>query len=180
MSFAPHFAVLFDAENTEIARLEWDDFRAGSQYVWDFLDRYKVGTETTLSFVGGVAGPGGFSTLRVSGAIINALAFRFGLPVYQVRADIIARALIGGDGFLLNSFGDGVFVPERGELSRVAVTQIKSDRPLFIDWLPPDKQVHFVPAIIEADIVKTTLEVLEKVEPRPVFLPDYEFPAVNT
>lgn len=179
MSFAPHFVVLFDEKNVEIDRLEWEDFRAGSQHVWDFLGRHKIGTETKLSFVGGVAGPGGFSTLRVGGAIINALAFRFRLPVHQVRADVIARALTGGNGFLLNSFGDGVFVPEGEELSRVAVTQLKSDRPLFIDWLPPEKQDQFVPMKIEADVIKTTLQVLQKAESRRVFLPDYEFPAVR-
>ena len=131
---------------------------------------------------GGFSGPGGFSTLRVGGAIINALSFRFGIPVHQVRADMVARALLGHDDFVLNSFGSGVFVAKEKQLERVEALEAVEkfqQKSVFIDWLPVDKKAHFVPIEIDKDVIQTTLEILLKVPERTVFLPDYEYPAVQ-
>lgn len=179
MSFEPHFVALFDAQNQLVASEKWTDFRAGGEIVWGFLETYKIGQALDLTFIGGVSGPGGFSTLRVGGAIINALGFRFGLPVYQVRADYIARELIGSDEFLLNSFGDGVFVPEGDDLIRMPFTEVDNKEPLFVDWLPAEKKSKFKILKSNKDVMATTLSVLQAQDSKKVFLPDYEFPAVQ-
>lgn len=179
MSFAPHFVALFDVDDHLVAHETWEDFRAGGEIVWQFLEKHDIGKSVDLDFIGGVSGPGGFSTLRVGGAIINALGFRFELPVHQVRADHIARELIDCDDFLLNSFGDGVFMPEREKLVRVSIEEIEIDTPLFVDWLPEDKKSKFKSLESKKDVVVTTLQVLQEQNSRKVFLPDYEFPAVQ-
>jgi len=179
VSFAPHFVALFDADDQPLDILEWDDFRSGGQKVWDFLGTHKIGNGLDLTFIGGVSGPGGFSTLRVGGAILNALAHRFDLPVHQARADLIARELIGSDDVVLNSFGDGVFIPDGTDLKRVPVTEVSKEKPLFIDWLPEDKKSKFKNLKSKKEFITTTLQVLEQQNPTKVFLPDYEYPAVS-
>jgi len=179
VSFAPHFVALFDVDDGLVASESWDDFRAGGQIVWDFLGKNKIGEDVDLTFIGGVSGPGGFSTLRVGGAIINALGHRFDLPVHQVRADHIARELIGSDDFLLNSFSDGVFVPKAGDLVRMPFAEVDNSQPLFVDWLPEHKAERFEKLTTDKDLVMTTLQVLKVQTSRKVFLPDYEYPAVS-
>jgi len=57
MSFSPHFVALFDAENHLVETISWENFREGSQYVWNFLDKHQIGHGTDLTFIGGVSGP---------------------------------------------------------------------------------------------------------------------------
>ena len=181
-SFEPHFVALYDDTDVLVNSATWTDFKQGSKYVWDFLEAHKIGKEIDLNFIGGVSGPGGFSSLRVSGAILNALGYKFDLSVHQVRADVIARALVGGENFCLNSFGDGVFVPEGKDIIRIAAENAKTlmnDQPTFVDWLPEKKRTGFTPLTIEKDIVQTTFEVLKIQTPKKIFMPDYEYPAVQ-
>jgi len=178
VSVDPHFVALFDATDNLVDQVSWTDFKTGSQRVWDFLEHHKI---ETLSFIGGISGPGGFSTLRVGGAIINALSLKFGIPVHQARADQVTQALIDSDNFVLNSFGNGVFIGKNNDLKRIEIeeaVEIFQQNPVFIDFLPEHKRALFTPLKTDKDLVKTTLEVLKTHTPRKVFLPDYEFPAV--
>lgn len=179
VSLEPHFVALFDADNQLVDQLTWDDFKTGSQRIWDFLEKHQL---EYLDFIGGISGPGGFSTLRVGGAIVNALALKFKIPVHQVRADRVVQALVGSDNFILNSFGNGVFLLKNDDLERIETEKavdMFQQKPVFIDFLPERKRSLFMPLNLEYDLVKITLEVLQDSEPQKIFLPDYEFPAVS-
>lgn len=179
VSIDPHFVALFDAQDCLVDQMSWADFKTGSRHVWDFLEKHQI---KSLDFVGGVSGPGGFSTLRVGGAILNALSLKYNIPVHQVRADKVVQALINSDNFILNSFGNGVFIVKSDDLERVEIDEIVEifqQNPVFTDFLPDHKRSLFVPLELEYDLIKTTLEVLKKQAPQKVFLPDYEFPPVS-
>ena len=188
MSFAPHFCALFDAENALIEKIVWEDFKKGGEEVWEFLDRHKI-YEQNLTFIGGVSGPGGFSSLRAGGAILNALSLKFGIPIHQTRADnVLAQFLethnYPSSDFLLNSFSGGVFWLEKDRLVRGEIDALPSKitaQPQFVGCLPEEKQKK-VPQTIDLSfegIEATTLAVLQKSTAQKIFVPDYEYPAVQ-
>ncbi len=161
---------------------------------FEFLKKHNIESQN-ITFLGGVSGPGGFSSLRVGSGILNALAFAKKLPIHQVRADLwIAEFLKQNkenpDHFLLNSFSDGVFFIEKNadevsqpRLQRININEAAEkfkDQKMFVDLLPAEKQVNFKSKIdlLFENAEKSLLEVLKKQSPQKDFVPDYEFPAV--
>ncbi|MCK5461203.1 hypothetical protein KAI58_04425 [Candidatus Gracilibacteria bacterium] len=185
-SFDPHFCALFDEKDQLVAFHFWENRRKDAFEIWSFL---KIYDHSNLDFIGGVTGPGGFSSLRAGGVILNALAFSKNLLVHGIRADIIIEAFLIQQGkdcdFLLNSFGKFVFCRKgNGKLERVetekAVEKFEQEV-LFLGLLPLEKQAAFKQKqeVSLNGIEKVCLEVLQKAEPQKSFLPDYEFPAVG-
>ncbi len=183
-SLDPHFCALFDKKEQLIEAVRWEDRRKTGQIVWDFLEKHQ-GEE--FNFIGGVSGPGGFSNLRAAAGILNALSFRFDLPIHAVRADKFVRFWLKEQGqaipFVLNSFSDGVFIAEGSALLRLqvveAVKQYKGEK-VFVGFLPSEKQALFLNQInLPLERLEGALyQCLKKEKPNKEFLPDYEFPAV--
>lgn len=184
-SFDPHFCALFDAQNTLIAGSNWMIPREDGQRVWDFLQTH-LKPETNLSFIGGISGPGSFSSLRAGGAILNALAFKFDLPIHQARADQVIVDFLKSEkteneAFLLNSFTDRVFTVEGANLVPHSFTTLEPAGAFITAWLPTNKAAHFTNPISVDPLgpLHTILATLEKTEPQKGFIPDYEYPAIQ-
>ena len=178
----PHFCALFDSAGKLIECHKWTNRRRDGAETFDFLESHKA-EDLKINFCGGVAGPGGFSSLRAGAGILNALAFAKKIPVHQVRADRWIAEFLGSKDFVLNSFGDGVWVLESGELIRMPVggaAEKFSDTPIFVGLLPPEKRGKFKKTLDVSleRAEKVLLEVLEKTQPQEIFHPDYEFPPV--
>ncbi len=187
-SLDPHFCALLNEEDGIIDQLIWDDRRKTGKIVWDFLAKHQP---TDLSFIGGITGPGGFTNLRVSSSILNALAEKFTQQVHMIRADKFIHHYLEQNGtkidiVILNSFSDGVFFSQNGFLKRLKGAEAASlsvGKSVFLAGVPEDKQAFFT----ESKIIKlptTSIQpqdlytVLKLQTPVPQFVPDYEFPAV--
>ncbi len=178
----PHFCVLFDEGQTLVERHTWTERKQDGKEIFDFLSKHNM-AERTLSLVGGISGPGGFSSLRAGAGIINSIAVAKDLPTYQIRADKWVSALVGSDDFLLNSFSDGVFYRENNDLIRVTVEEAAqkfSNKEIFVGFLPPEKQAFFSRQlnISLENQEHILLELLSQQTPQKVFISDYEFPPV--
>ena len=181
-SVRPHFCALFDDQDKLIDIQKWEEHRRDSEETFSFLKKNKADS-LPISFVGGVSGPGGFSSLRVGAGILNALSFSKNIPIHSVRSDIWIRKFVGSDHFVLESFGEKVFVPENGKLTLTTIANAVEkfrDQPLFVKILPEDRQKQF-PKIMELSLEgmeKVLLSVLQQQDPQNIFLPEYLFPAI--
>lgn len=186
-SFDPHFCALFDDKNKLIAESNWMIPREDGQHIWDFINTH-IKADTKLNFIGGISGPGSFSSLRTAGAILNSLSFKFKLPIHQTRADrAISDYLVTTQNtqtpFLLNSFGQRVFTVKNDKLipQDLSKNLLDSNAPYITTWLPEAKAKNFTNTI-ETDPLgpqSTILQTLKKQSPQPAFVPDYEYPAVQ-
>ncbi len=196
----PHFCALFDEQGKLIKQQEWTNRRRDGQEVYEFLQNRvrtpnKKSSNSEITFCGGATGPGGFSSLRAGGGILNALAFSNKIAVHQVRADIWIKEFLKNsitrvpknrtrvENFLLNSFSDGVFYREGEELVRVNVEEaVKKfvDQEVWVELLPKEKKEKFtkqskIPFNNKEEVL---LKVLENSQGKEQFEPDYEFPPV--
>ncbi len=186
-SFLPYFCTLFDGSDNLIDSCFWEDGKSSSTIIWGFFSKHEI-KKQSVDFIGAVTGPGGFSHLRTSSVIMHALKFYFQLPIHQARADKIISNFLTQKGhsshFLLNSFGQGFFVPKEENIIRYenfeALPQRIKETPQWISLLPEEKQKHFNNTIICSleGIEKSTLQVLQKKAPKNSFVPDYEYPPV--
>ncbi len=179
----PHFCTLFTKDGKRFAHHEWTNRRRDGVELWIFLNNYTV---SEFTFLGGISGPGGFSSLRAGAGVLNALSFATRLPIYSVRADKVQRALLPDSEVevVLNSFGEGVWIQEGSELVRKEmqeVHQLFAHKRACTSWLPFEKESAF-PHSVSVDtktIPEVLLRLLEVSEPQKVFVPDYEVPAVE-
>lgn len=189
-SFVPYFCAIFDDENKLIASQQWEDGRQSGEIVWEFIKLQDLKNKS-VNFLGAVSGPGGFSHLRTSGVIINALSFYFKQPIHQARADVIIHDFLFTGGqkspvFALNSFGEGLFFVQEQTLIRVGTQAELIEKkynkiPTWVKLLPAEKQGYFEHQITEKaeDIESSTLKTLLEQKPSKTFVPDYEYPAVQ-
>lgn len=188
----PHFCAIFDDRDKLVKKKTWDFRPKDGVEVFEFLKKWKL-AEMNLSFLGGVSGPGGFSSLRTAAGILNALGYAKKLPVHKVRADKLIAAFLSkvdekcANDFVLNSFSDGVFCSKPdGSLVRVNVEDAAAqfeDRPVFVSLLPDDKQRYFkkklkIESELQQDLTSVLLEVLKVTPAEDVFVPEYEWAAV--
>lgn len=82
-SVDPHFCALFDEDHNLIDQVSWEDRKQDGSQVFEFLQKHPE----NITFIGGISGPGGFSSLRAAAGILNALSFKYQLPIHQVRED---------------------------------------------------------------------------------------------
>ena len=198
-SVDPHFCALFDAQNNLVDKIEWTTRKTDGKNIFDFLQKHNI-SKLNLSLIGGISGPGGFSSLRVTASILNVISLAKNIPIHQVRADIWVSEILksnnhASENLLLNSFSDGVFSilktnhePQTTnhnsqELIRMTIQEAAKkfkSTPLFVDFLPAEKKELIKEQIKLSleDSEKILLEVLEKSESQKTFIPDYEFPPV--
>ncbi len=177
----PHFCALFDEAGIRIDYHEWENRRHDGKELWEFLKNHDV---SKFIFLGGVSGPGGFSSLRAGAGVLNSLAFATGLSVHSLRADFWQEALLQGKGeVILNSFGDGVWVRKNSILHRHSVEEAGKlfiQTPVCVSWLPKEKQEMFShPIFIDMkQAPEVLLTFLEAVEPHTQCVTEYEVPPV--
>ena len=180
-SIDPHFCALFDENGERLFYHEWEDRRQDGQELWGFLRQYDV---SKFTFLGGVSGPGGFSSLRVGAGVLNSLAFATGLGIHSLRADFWQKVLLSGKGeVVLNSFGDGVWIQKGKELDRKSVEVASSgfsNKSVCVSWLPAEKAGCFQnPFLIDMkNAPEELLHLLETEDAHSQFITDYEVPAV--
>ena len=98
----PHFCFFVDEENNIVDLHIWENRRLDGKEVFEFLEKYPKEREE-INFIGGVSGPGGFSSLRVGAGIINAIATAKNIETRSIRADQWIASLLGADiPFVLN------------------------------------------------------------------------------
>jgi len=174
----PHFCALFDEADNLIERKDWINRKLDGSEMFDFLQKHKG----EITFCGGVAGPGGFSSLRAGGGILNAISVAHNIPVHQVRADTWIARIIGSENFLLNSFSDGVFFVNGDKLERITIDEAvsKFEQPMFVGLLPPEKQEKISKTFDHSfeNSEQVLFAVLQEAKPQEQFHADYEFPAV--
>ena len=183
----PHFCALFSEKGERVAYHEWTDRRRDGAELWDFLNERNV---EDFTFIGGVSGPGGFSSLRAGAGVLNSLAFALNLPVHAVRADRWMKGLLDkqfvGDNVVvvLNSFGDGVWIQDGEELARLQVEEAGqriANNLVCVSWLSDEKKKAFVKGveIVMDKSAEVLLSVLGEVMPNRQFATDYEVPPVG-
>ncbi len=186
-SFSPHFCAFFDEKNKLLASTHWEIPKEDGQRIWHFI-KEQLTPDSQLTFIGGVSGPGSFASLRAGGAILNSLAFRFKQPIHQARADKVIMDYLTSlnkaqTPFVLNSFGDRIFKIENEQLIATTLKSpdLNTKQATITAWLPKDKADIFT-APLHVDSLgplETILETLEKTDAHPLFVPDYEYPAVQ-
>lgn len=177
----PHFCALFDERGTRLFYRTWENRRDDGKEIWQFLQQHTL---SEITFLGGVSGPGGFSSLRAGAGILNSLAFCLHLPIASLRADFWQEALLGNTGeVVLNSFGDGVWLRKGKELERFSVEEacgLMGEKAVCVNWLPEEKAQKFTnPRSISMDNApEELLHLLESTETHSQFITDYEVPPV--
>ena len=182
----PHFCAILKTDNTVLEKVSWENRRRDGEEIWNFLQKNKV-QEIEFKMIGGVSGPGGFSSLRASAGILNAIAFSRKMEIKQVRADLFVAAFLRSqkqaENFILNSFGNSVFVLDGEKLKRLetekAVVNFRN-KPVFVDLLPEEKAKFFTNTIdLKFKNTESVLgEILSTQKPQKIFIPDYEFEPV--
>jgi len=187
VSVDPHFCAVFDAHDMLLRTHSWEDRKRDGEEVFSFLSTLHLETRP-ISFLGGVSGPGGFSSLRVGATILHALAFRFQLPIHQVRSEVWIqeflkeREITPLPPIFLNSFGSSLFVFYNNNLVRLEKSlahQQFLDVPVFLECLPEEKKEGFVP--VRCPFLETETSLLRVLTSAPAqtsFFPAYEFPPV--
>ncbi len=186
-SFAPHFCALFTSSRDLIDKCHWDTPKEDGSRVWDFLNQH-LEKNTQLTFIGAVSGPGSFSSLRAGGAIMNALAFKFDLPIHQARADLVLRDYLASievaeAQLVLNSFGNRIFISDSEDIKPIELesNNLNKTQPTYTAWLPENKANQFS-STIDVDPLGPLSTILETLKNQPgnqTFIPDYEYPAVQ-
>jgi len=185
-SLEPYGVSLFK-EGEIYAKEEWVDPKQGAQIVWDFLEKHKARVED-IKRIGGISGPGGFSSLRVGGTILNTLAYKLDQPIYQARADCIVRALAEAQDFkgqlVLNSFGKSIWMIEGAAIERRELEYLslkEKSTHTATNFIPVTKSDSFEnQGLLSMEQFWQILRsVLRRTEPFPQFIPEYEYPAVK-
>jgi hypothetical protein len=177
----PHFCALFDEKGGRLLYHEWENRRDDGTELWEFLKSHDI---SNITFLGGVSGPGNFSSLRVGAGVLNSLAFSTALPVHSLRADYWQEELLDGEGeVVLNSFGDSVWVRSEHELDRKTPEEANlsfSGKSACVSWLSEEKAFYFHNkiAIDMSQSPEVLLHLLQKSEPHSQFITDYEVPPI--
>ncbi|HEY5714022.1 MAG TPA: hypothetical protein VIT68_01595 [Candidatus Gracilibacteria bacterium] len=177
-------------ENDKIITFEaWEGWKESSQVIWDWVAAHKSQLEN-LKSIRTITGPGGFSSLRVCGLICETLADKYQCELRTVRADRVGQQLLEDLGLkeplLLNAFGDNVFEVASDEkaLNLIPLEQAQDtfQENVFIDFLPPAKQVGFLSVSTQKINPKLILEALfeasQDAPPVTSFVPYYGHPGV--
>lgn len=187
-SFDPHFCALLDEDNQIIAKQHWQIPREDGQHLWAFLNQHLQPSQS-LSFIGGISGPGSFSSLRTAGAVLNALSFKFNIPIHSARADYVIQDYLkttphANERFVLNSFSQRIFTIKNNQLTPVdlELNTFDSENKVITSWLPESKANHFKNSVQVDPLgpIQTLITTLESQSSQPHFIPDYEYPAVQT
>jgi tRNA A37 threonylcarbamoyladenosine modification protein TsaB len=196
-SFDPQFCAL--SIDNQWQTCFFSSKKKAGQETWEFL-RDKNLEKLKLSFIGGVTGPGGFSSLRAASGILESLSLFYKLPIHQISTGEITQELLiknnhPKDNFILNSFGSGVFVSESFNNLNNNFTKnlirlenldeaklIFRENLVFTDFLPEKKAQEFKNKITinwRENLAEFLYEILNKKTAQTNFLPNYECPPVS-
>jgi len=174
----PHFCAIFSEENELVDKLVWTERPKDGEKIYKFLAKQNP---AKISFCGGIAGPGGFASLRASAGVLTSISIANNIPIHQISAEKFIADILGHENFLLNSFGRAVWTTSNGKISRELLDDLDLDKEWFIALLPDNKKELFSrelrPSLgnIESDL----LDRLLKQSPQKVFIPHYEVPPVQ-
>lgn len=185
----PHFCELRDRKNILVAQEEWDTRRMDARVIADFMRQQGIAGKE-LVFLGGVAGPGGFTSLRVGTTVLNTLAVTRALPVYGVGLDAWGRAALTRANMpdipvLMNSYGDGFCIRAQDySLQRITCEEalLTYERaPILLNFIPEEKRDPFIQGVLleEKTLRESLLPALENTNPLPSLTPEYESPPVE-
>lgn len=181
---APHFCALFDDDGILQDVVSWSENCKDGQATYDFMTKHDFAHQD-ITFVGAVSGPGGFSSLRVSSGVLQSLSLKFDLKMHQIRADKWLAYLMENEDFVLNSFGSTVWQVIDDELVRIESAEAGkalAGTEINTFFLPTEKADHFINRsdriFTDQELAENLLSVLQEVEPRDVFVPDYNFSPV--
>jgi tRNA A37 threonylcarbamoyladenosine modification protein TsaB len=90
-SFDPQFCAL--SIDNQWQTCFFSSKKKAGQETWEFL-RDKNLEKLKLSFIGGVTGPGGFSSLRAASGILESLSLFYKLPIHQISTGEITQELL--------------------------------------------------------------------------------------
>ncbi len=184
-SIDPHFCFLAEDSGEIVDLCVWENRRRDGKEIFAFLEKH-ADVKEKIDFLGGVSGPGGFSSLRAGAGVLNALSITQKVQTHSIRADQWVAGLLDTP-FVLNSFGDGVFVPKNGKLERVLLADasgLLKMESIYVGLLPEEKQVRFFSPdqreidLTSKDSLQTLLILLEKENAQDLFVPTYEVNAV--
>lgn len=188
-SLNPHFVALYSADGESVAVESWTAFREDTDRVIHFLLQQRLDQHTPLQWVGGVTGPGGFSSLRAASSLLQGLSLTHGCPIRGVSAEALVRFLLMAMGvenprFVLNSFGQRVFLVEDTMtlLTAQEAAEQCRDVPVCTTFLPEEKAAYFLQRYdVDVRAVPGALfSLLSGAEDRDDWVPLYAFPPVES
>ena len=165
----------------------WENPKQDGQKMWTFLATQKI-AENKPQFVGAIAGPGGFSSLRVGAGVTNSLAFFAQIPSFSVGLDLVLHTFFGDRNFLVPSFGDQFFVfDESGNFVKTSAEKILAcaqTQKFWGDFVPESKQKELEKVLKfsgkpKEDLPRATFESLKiSGKKAKIFVPEYGFSPV--
>lgn len=180
-SFDPHFCALLSMDGEVMAQVTWEERKRDGEVVHAFFQTH-IDSLNDLVWCGGISGPGGFSSLRAASVILNTLAWKQKTPVRVESALRVAREYIGEGSFLLNSFGQSVFVCDSGmDFSQKFLSDFGTYDG-FVGFLPEAKQLkikEFSEKVDTQKLLDSLFQVLKCSEDKKSFVPEYFFEAVQ-
>ncbi len=142
----PHFCACVDTDERLLDVVFWDTPRQDGEHIYAFFKKHES-LLSQITAIGGISGPGGFSSLRVGMLVLNTYRFVYGCEIYTVSADMCMQEykknMPAHTVIVLNSFGKkGWIVKENGFVLVDDIAQWvseSSDR-LCLDFLPFEKR----------------------------------------
>lgn len=182
VSVEPFFATFFDeSKGIVVSSVQIPNTKQSGQVIFDFIESQKK-LWSSLDWVGGVSGPGGFATLRIAAGVLNSWSFVQHLPVKQVRADVWVRGWSIENGythFVLNSFGELVFLGDTKDLQKVLLAELPTEDNLWYGGLPESKKDLLNNKSIQKKLsIESLYKVLSACESQEQFDPEYMHEAV--
>ncbi len=173
----PHFCAVFSEKNILIDKIQWVERSQGGKIIYDFLNKFD---SAKFSFCGGLSGPGGFASLRLTANVLTSLSLVNNIDINQLSAGDFLFNVLKHENFLLNSFGQGVWIYKKGKISRKLLKDVNKNKDLVVQFLPLNKQKLFSSKIPFSviDIEKKLLDNLLKTQAKESFVPHYEIPPV--
>lgn len=181
----PHFCALIDKEERIFDVHVWENRRLDGTETWNFLEKHKDITDT-ITFLGGVSGPGGFSSLRAASGILEALSSKLDLKIHHARSDEWMKLFLEENKIdapiVLNSFSQKVFLTEGNDITPYEISDLAEklgDTKIYGDTLPENKREFF--QLINCPHNPSALDLyntVKKSTPSEHFLPSYEYAAV--
>ncbi|PID70181.1 hypothetical protein CSB37_03325 [bacterium DOLZORAL124_38_8] len=181
-TITPHFCALFSEQNELMQIRMWEQNKKDGDEVFAFFADY-IKDDTTLTFLGGVAGPGGFSSLRVASGVLTACSIKYNLPIHSVLAETWLAEITDTD-FLMPSFGKNVWFVHNGTKTLQSVFDFKGVDSVDVRFLQPKQQQKIMAEpqplyrFSSSDVLQLLL-LLEANQPQAVFVPAYAVPPVS-
>lgn len=184
LSIEPYFCALV-TDNTSPIFKTWQTGTQGSSIIWTFCQSHLSELET-CRWIGGITGPGGFSSLRVTAEILEILQEKYNVPLRSVRADKVAQTYLERrdtkSDIILNAFGNHIFhaTQTSQELELIDLEKASQLYPqAFLGFLPPHKQTSWGPTasscedITIQDLINASFDELNNRSDQTLFLPYY-------